>query len=292
VLNLYNGVNYSEGASQNRKNKETYPFRRDHFEEQTIRIKVSGFEFNRRDESIFRNTYRMLNISQLRFMEDSLGNDYLRRLRNYMTNITLNSIVTRRVHNLTTTNDTLKVNITDQPDSLFQFDEFFNRQDKWVRAEIARTALDNARNNVQTLNMYDDELYARKKNLNRYTMERHRKFTLSLAVLIFFFIGAPLGAIIRKGGLGMPVVVSILMFIAYYIVSMTGEKSAREDVWDMFSGMWFSTFIFLPIGIWLTYKAATDAALMSAETYSKLLENLGLGKLTDWLNSRNKKEVL
>jgi len=77
----------------------------------------------------------------------------------------------------------------------------------------------------------------------------------------------------------MPVVVSILLFIAYYIISMIGEKSAREDVWAMFQGMWFSTFIFLPIGLWLAYKAATDAALMSAETYSKLISKLGIEKL-------------
>ena len=105
-------------------------------------------------------------------------------------------------------------------------------------------------------------------------MERHRKFTLSIAVLIFFFVGAPLGAIIRKGGLGMPVVVSILLFIAYYIVSMTGEKSAREDVWQMFSGMWFSTLVFLPIGFWLSYKAGTDSAVMSTDTYLKLINRL------------------
>lgn len=105
-------------------------------------------------------------------------------------------------------------------------------------------------------------------------MERHRKFTLSIAVLIFFFVGAPLGAIIRKGGLGMPVVVSILLFIAYYIVSMTGEKSAREDVWQMFTGMWFSTLVFLPVGIWLSYKAVTDSAVMSTETYVKIFNKL------------------
>lgn len=109
-------------------------------------------------------------------------------------------------------------------------------------------------------------------------MERHRKFTLSIAVLIFFFIGAPLGAIIRKGGLGMPVVVSILLFIAYYIVSMTGEKSAREDVWQMFNGMWFSSFVFLPVGIWLSYKAGTDSAIMTAETYTKFFNRIGLGR--------------
>lgn len=287
VLNLYNGVNYSEdGGQQQRRGQETYPFRRDNFEEQTIRVKVRGFDFNRRDENIFRNTYRMLNIQQLRFMEDSLGTDYNGRLRNFMLQIRLNSPVTQKINNLTVTNDSLKRELNIQPDSIFNFDEYFDRQDKWIKAEITQSALAEARNNVQTLNMYDDELYNRKKNLNKYTMERHRKYTLSLAVLIFFFIGAPLGAIIRKGGLGMPVVVSILLFIAYYIVSMTGEKSAREDMWDMFAGMWFSTFIFLPVGVWLSYKAATDAALMSAETYSKLFEKLGLEKLSNKLKKR------
>jgi lipopolysaccharide export system permease protein len=160
-----------------------------------------------------------------------------------------------------------------------------------VKAEMAQAALSEARNNVQTLNMYDDELYNRKKNINKYTMERHRKYTLSIAVLIFFFIGAPLGAIIRKGGLGMPVVISILLFIAYYIVSMTGEKSAREDVWDMFLGMWFSSLIFLPIGIWLSYKAATDAALMSAETYRKLFDKLGLERLVNLIRLKLRKQL-
>lgn len=132
---------------------------------------------------------------------------------------------------------------------------------------------------MQNINLFEDQLYNRKKMVNKYKMERHRKFTLSVAVLIFFFIGAPLGAIIRKGGLGMPVVVSILLFIAYYIVSMTGEKSAREDVWSMFNGMWFSSFIFLPVGIWLSYKAATDSALMNSETYTKFLDKLMSSKL-------------
>ena len=172
-------------------------------------------------------------------------------------------------------------------DSTFNFQEYFNGLDKWVKAEIAENALSNARNNMQSLNMYQEQLYQRKKNINKYEMERHRKFTLSIAVFIFFFIGAPLGAIIRKGGLGMPVVVSILLFIAYYIVSMTGEKSAREDVWDMFNGMWFSSFVFLPIGIWLSYKAATDSAIMSTETYTKLFSKLGIQKMIDKIKNRN-----
>jgi lipopolysaccharide export system permease protein len=286
VLNLYNGVNYSEENPRDRQERDRYPFRRDQFEEQTIRVKVRGFEFNRRDEKIFTNSYRMLGIKQLQFMEDSLYNDYKKRLRDFIMQINVNNTLTPRVFNLTAP-DSLKRDITvEEADSTFSFDSFFDRQDKWIKAEIIQNALGTARGNVQTLNMFDDQLYNRKKTVNKYTMEKHKKFTLSLAVLIFFFIGAPLGAIIRKGGLGMPVVVSILLFIAYYIVSITGEKSAREDVWDMFSGMWFSTFVFLPMGVWLTYKAANDAALMSAETYSKLLSKLGLGKLTGKLKRR------
>ncbi len=285
VLNLFDGVNYKEEKTQTRRKPETYPFRRDNFEEQTIRVKVRGFEFNRRDENIFKNTFRMLRIDQLQFMEDSLSHDYFLRLRNYMLQIRLNSPVSRKIHNYTAPHDSLKRPANIQSDSIFHFDEFFQRQEKWVKTEIVQAALTEARNNVQTLNIYDDELYNRKKHLNKYTMERHRKFTLSLAVLIFFFIGAPLGAIIRKGGLGMPVVISILLFIAYYIVSMTGEKSAREDFWDMFAGMWFSTLIFLPVGIWLTYKAATDAALMSSETYRKLYDKLGIDKAGNLIKS-------
>jgi lipopolysaccharide export system permease protein len=72
----------------------------------------------------------------------------------------------------------------------------------------------------------------------------------------------------------MPVVVSILLFILYYIVSMTGEKSAREDVWNMLPGMWFSSLIFLPVGIWLTYKAVTDSSIMVAETYMNLIKKI------------------
>jgi len=288
VLNLFNGVNYEEEEINNRKAQQTHPYRRNRFDEQMLRVKVRNFGFNRSDESIFKNTYRMLNIEQLNFMEDTLGNDYQNRLRNFIMQINLNTPISKKIFNLTASADSLKrdIEIT-TPDTLINFDEYFNGLDKFVKADIANTALSSARNNMQNVNMFQGQLYNKKKTLNKYEMERHRKFTLSVAVLIFFFIGAPLGAIIRKGGLGMPVVVSILLFIAYYIVSMTGEKSAREDVWNMFNGMWFSSFVFLPIGVWLSYKAATDSAIMSAETYTKIFNKLGLGKL---IRKKNRKK--
>jgi len=280
VLNLFHGVNYSEQKPESNRKKDNHAFQRNKFEEQTIRVKLRGFEFKRRDEDLFRNQYRMLDIHELKQMEDTLATDYYSRLQKYMLKLRLNNVVSRKMVNLTARHDSLRRDIRIQPaDSIFSVDSFYTGLDKWVQADIAGSALSSARANMQTINMYQGQIYTQKKNLNKYRMELHRKFTLSVAVLVFFFIGAPLGAIIRKGGLGMPVIVSILLFIFYYIISMSGEKSAREDAWSMFGGMWFSTFIFLPVGVWLTYKAVTDASVMSAETYTRFFHRLKLSKL-------------
>lgn len=284
VLTLYHGVNYSEQV-KDRSFVNDKPFRRDKFDEQTIRVKVNNFEFNRKDEGIYKNMYRMLNIRQLILMTDTLNEKYYDQMRNYLLQIDINPTISKHAYDFTVLHDSLRLKSEIAPDSIFNFDEYFTGIDKWVKAEIAMIALDRARNNMQNLNLYQGQLTERKRNLNKHDMEMHRKFTLSIAVFIFFFVGAPLGAIIRKGGLGMPVVVSILLFIAYYIVSMTGEKSAREDVWQMITGMWFSTFVFFPVGIWLSYMAGTDSAIMSAETYVKILNKIGFGR---WLRKEVK----
>ena len=275
VLNLFDGVNYSEELTNN----QNYPFKRNKFEEQITRVQVQNFDFSRRDESLFRNIARMQNVRQLLAMEDSMYTDYSRRVRSFIMDINLNTDISRKIYNLTVPHDSLKTNIEiPEPDTIINFDKYFNSLDPQQKIYIANAAAMNTRSNSQNINIFQDQLYNQKKEINKHSIERHRKFTLSVAVIVFFFIGVPLGAIIRKGGLGMPVVVSILLFIAYYIVSMTGEKSAREDVWDMFGGTWFSTFLFLPVGIWLTYKAATDAPVMNTETYIKLFQKLGISR--------------
>src|SRR5690606_4116339 len=108
-------------------------------------------------------------------------------------------------------------------------DQVFASLSTFEKEELYRNTITQVRSNSQSITLGMDEMYIRKKYVNNFPMDWHRKYTLSIACLIFFFIGAPLGAIIRKGGLGMPVVVSILMFIAYYILMITGEKFARED---------------------------------------------------------------
>ena len=93
----------------------------------------------------------------------------------------------------------------------------------------------------------------------------HKKRSLPVSIMIFFLIGAPLGAIIRKGGLGLPVVVSIIFFVIYYIISLSGEKLAKEGSWEAVYGIWLSTFILTPIAVYLTYKATNDSPLLDTD---------------------------
>ncbi len=274
TLTLYNGENYEDVKTNERMRDKGYPFRRDRFTKQVINVSLEGFDFNRQDENIYKNNYRMLNLKQLKHQEDSLYEDYLVRLRHFVISMDYSPELLRSVVNETQTVDSLKQALDFVPDTIVNIDTVLFSKTQMVRNEIVQQAISDARNNALNISQQQDQLYLRKKDINKHTIERHKKFSWSFACLIFFFIGAPLGAIIRKGGLGMPVVVSILMFITYYMVSITSEKFAREDVWSMYSGMWFPSFIFMGLGIFLTYKAATDSAIMNMETYQIFFKKL------------------
>lgn len=119
-----------------------------------------------------------------------------------------------------------------------------------------------------------------KRTMRRHEIELLKKFTLSVACLIFFFIGAPLGAIIRKGGLGTPLVISVLLFLVYYIIDNTGYKMARDGHWEVWCGIWLSTFILAPLGIYVTYKAMNDSAVFDADRYKAFFRKI-LGTKVD-----------
>ena len=123
-------------------------------------------------------------------------------------------------------------------------------------------ALNNARSQQAFIQTTKDEDESKRSWIVKHKIEFHQKFTLSFACLVLFFIGAPLGAIIRRGGLGMPVVVSVLFFILYYILSLSGEKFAKEMVMPAWQGIWLSSAILFPIGILLTYNAMSDSNLI------------------------------
>jgi hypothetical protein len=135
----------------------------------------------------------------------------------------------------------------------------------------ARSARTYADGTAQTID-------AKIMRLRRFEIEWHRKFTIAFACFVFFLIGAPLGAIIRKGGLGLPVVLSTIFFIFYYIISLFGEKVVRESILPDYQGMWFTTVLFFIIGIFLTYKATTDAAMLNLETYANFFRKFSKRK--------------
>ena len=143
-----------------------------------------------------------------------------------------------------------------------------------VRSGALNTALNNARNNIRAITQSEEMLISTKRNLNRFGIEWHKKYTFAFACLVFLFIGAPLGAIIRKGGLGMPLVISVILFIFYWIITTTGEKFSRESVTSVWQGVWFATFIFLPAGVFLTYKAANDSVVFNINSYGEFFKKI------------------
>lgn len=273
-ITLFNGQSYTEKTERRQSHERRFPFRRESFSKEVINISMSDFEFNRSDERIFSHGSRMMNIKQLTNWGDSLFSDYKVRVWRFASSLNFQSDVSRQIAWLANPYDTLRVDPGIKPDTLVNIGQLITSMSTFEKEELYQKAISNVRSNSQLISQQLDEMYVRKRTANTYAMEWHRKFTLSFACLIFFFIGAPLGAIIRKGGLGMPVVVSILMFIAYYILMITGEKFAREDAWSMVQGMWFSSSVFLPLGIWLTYKAATDSGVMNLESYQLLFKKL------------------
>jgi lipopolysaccharide export system permease protein len=139
---------------------------------------------------------------------------------------------------------------------------------------IMETAINSARAIRERIRTYNTDFDYRERKILRHDAEWHRKFTLSFACLVLFFIGAPLGAIIRKGGLGMPVVFSIIFFVIFHVISITGEKFVKEGVIPAWQGMWIASAILLPIGTFLTIKATTDAPLLDAEAWRKNINNI------------------
>lgn len=132
------------------------------------------------------------------------------------------------------------------------------------RAETAINALKGS------IDMWSQGIRDREREIRRYNIEWHRKISLAIACIVLFVIGAPLGSIIRKGGLGSPLIFAIVFFMIFYFVSTRGEKMAKEDAISTFTGMWLAVFVLLPIGIFLTYKAMHDSNLFSKEFYSRL----------------------
>lgn len=306
LFSLYDGQQFRNGQENDTRRvssqKDKFiPYFRENFRQKDIVVPFNT-GFDRMDESNLEGTYVSKNILQLEESIDSM-NHHLDSL-----NIRDREVVGKHIYLTYRSADFYKekkLALEQKRDSFpemqfaeskiipIDFDSLVNSFSDDKLSQYLETASSEARNN--RVNSYMIEIPQKEyvqKNIRYHLIEWHQKFTLSFACLIFFFIGAPLGAIIRKGGLGMPVVVSVCLFIFYYIINNIGYKFARDGVWEVWQGMWLSSAVLFPLGVFLTYKAMNDSALFNPEAYSRFIRKILFIKTPQSITSEERQNII
>lgn len=262
-LHLWNGEQFENLRGQN-ANSRNIPFRRETFADKELLIPFDA-NFNRLNEEGMRNQYVGKNVKELKQSIDSLTN-------------LVDSIGNRNAEGFRYQAFPMMASGFSEPE---QTDTLWEKVEKkslnldtmlLALSPAQRDRVFNIAYGLQQQRKGEQEFRAiqmkdEKLRLRRHHIELIKKYTLSVACIIFLFIGAPLGAIIRKGGLGAPMVISIMLFLVYYIIDNTGFKMAREGIWQPWAGIWLSTFVLLPLGIFVTWKAMNDSSVFNADLY-------------------------
>ena len=266
-LTLWHGEQF-ENLKQAAQNMRNVPYRRESFDFKEVMMKFDA-NFNRMDEEGMRSQYVGKNIAELQATidsvnerVDSIGTGYGITVREY-------PYMGLPYYKMEHRGDSM-VRFHQPPvyaGPALDIDSIFRGPTSGYAASYLNVALNKARRmkkeyEFKGLVMLDD-----RKTIRRHSIELQKKFTLSFACIIFFFIGAPLGAIIRKGGIGTPLVLSVLLFIVYYIIDNTGYKMAREGRAEVWQGMWLSSAVLLPLGVFFTWKAVNDSAVFNKDAY-------------------------
>lgn len=264
LLKLKNGVRYEESSGQNSSYNPRQQFTRMRFKETDQKFDISSFKMNRTDEQGFRNNTQMLNLKGLVKKEDSLSKEL--DSVNKFASMTVSSYFKQNnyVKGYTKVKATEKV-INKPVLNLLPVNQ---------KLSVIQSALDQANSIKQTTSGRMTDYGDRIRNIIKVQIEYQKKFTLAASCLLLFFIGAPLGAIIRKGGLGLPVVMAIVFFLIYHIIATVAEKSAITGTLAPFFGPWLAIIILSPVGAFLTYKATVDSALFDVNNLKQLFINL------------------
>ena len=262
LVTLYNGHNYQHTRNSNWFSKNA--LRHDRFDVQEARIEMEGFSYEKSDTSAMGYNSQTKNLKELQVDIDSIA-----QLVSEASTKSYGPLLQDNIF----INDIQVLNL---PDSLRQSKDGYGEAlmldsisslDLRSRKSIYEAAQSMAINSRSALSFDESAAKNALNQLYRCKNDWHRKLALPVSVLIFFLIGAPLGAIIRKGGLGTPIVISVCFFVVYYVISLSGEKMAKEGTWDSWSGMWISTFILSPIAVYLIIKATNDSSLLDVEWY-------------------------
>ena len=268
VLRLKDGKRYEETAGGTGPYNPRQRLMRTQFKETEQRFDLSGFQLKRTDEDLFKSNYAMLNMKQLKFYKDSFAMKGDSNLRSTYRDLSM----------LARTYRTDSLN----PKAPTVFFKKYKNVLDLIPTDKKIASLQTSKEQVRSIK----EVLSRKElfindneaRMRGFLVELNRKFTLAISCLVLFFIGAPLGAIIRKGGLGLPVVMSVMFFLLFHIISTIGEKSAKEGSLTPFLGMWMAIFTLSPLGVFLTYKATVDSALFDLDFYKRWFKQLFVKK--------------
>lgn len=269
IFTLYNGFNYSE-VVDDKDYKIKRPFEKMEFRKQLIAFDISDFSMTESDESTMKGHQSMLNLSQLVTAIDSLEMNSQERLESYKKSFKNRMQHLSSKHNVK--NDKKKHAELDTI-TVFKWPLLENFSEK-EQQSIVNMAITATKNQVDNIDINIKDFERQETNIRKHKQVMHEKFSLSIACLLFFFIGAPLGAIIRKGGLGLPIVISVIFFVIYYVITITSQRIAIAGDIPVFLGVWMSSIIILPIGVFLTIKATTDSALLDGESWKKTFNKI------------------
>jgi lipopolysaccharide export system permease protein len=268
-LILYDGNYYDEIQQKNPSKRANKPFTKSAFEEYVINIDISNFNNVDLDDQNYRNSQGMLKVWELDQSIDSLSTAYNEELDKFA------DVIYRR------TGATLFAANFTPVDTLKSFDSsILELYDTSEALQIVSLSLGMVNASISNVTVKENEFKSSLKQLNKFEIALHEKYVLGFACIILFFVGAPLGAIIRKGGMGLPMVIAILIFLTYHFIGIFAKNSAEEGQISPFLAAWFSTLIMLPLGVFFTYRATTDQGLLSfsnfIEPFNKLVKKLGL----------------
>ena len=272
-LHLYDGDLFENLKAQN-MGSESVPYRRESFREKHTIIEFNS-DFNMADASVMSNNSTTKNmetlsasIDSMQVLSDSIGKEYYKEL----------SKGTFAPPSGLTAADTLKIKKADL--KKYNIDSLFYAMSLLDKQKVISSAQSRVQSLESDLSFKSSNIGNNDYSIRKHKTEWHKKITISLSCLLFFFIGAPLGGIIRKGGLGMPVIISVLTFIIYYVIDNSGYKLARDGKWIAWMGMWTSTAVLLPLGAFLTYKSNTDSVVLNTDAYRLWIKTI-LGIRTD-----------
>jgi len=255
-LILKQGNYYEDIQTNNPAKQKGEPFVKSYFDEYAINIDLTELNAQDIDKENNVNNQNMYNISELRVEIDSLSNTYSRDIESYTKNMYYRSGIEKLQED--------QIVESSQPPEINTVLEIYNPAQQ---LQIVKLALNNTKGTLQTVDAKKVEFKAKTKRLNKTEIALHEKYALAIACIILFFVGAPLGAIIRKGGMGLPMVVAVLLFLTYHFIGIFAKNSAEDGTMQPFIASWLSTGIMLPLSIWLTYRATTDQGIFDFDSF-------------------------